>query len=109
MGAAVEKDASKAAIHHQWSRLDGHPTHWTRDELDDVCLDFHLIKVMIEDDDPADILQEAEAFISFLNETGSLDSEGEPASVLVDHLDAIEQQLYHKRADASRYCFGNRM
>ncbi len=45
----------------------------------------------IEDDDPADILQETKALISFLDETGSLDSEGESASVLVDHLDAIEQ------------------
>ena len=47
-------------------------------------------------------------FIGFLDETGLLDPDSEPADVLVDHLEAIEKQFRHNMADASRYSFGKR-
>ena len=44
-----------------------------------------------------------------MDETGLLDSESEPADVLVDHLDTIEKQFRLNMADASRYSFGKRL
>lgn len=108
-GVAVEKDAGEAPIHYKWAYLDGHLTRWTCDDLDDVFLELHPAKVIVDDDDLTDILEEAKTFISFLDETGLLDSDSEPADVLVEHLDTIEQQFRHNMADASRYSFGKRM
>lgn len=109
VGVAVEKDAGEALIHYKWAYLDGYLTRWTCEDLDDVHLELHPAKVIVDDDDLADVLDEAKAFISFLDETGLLDPDSEPADVLVDHLDAIEEQFRHNMADASRYSFGKRM
>ena len=106
---AVEKDAGEALIHYKWAYLDGHLTRWTCENLDDVYLELHPAKVIVEDGDLEDVLDEARAFITFLDETGLLDHDSEPADVLVDHLDAIEEQFRHNMADASRYSFGKRM
>ena len=108
-GVAVEKDAGEALIHYKWAYLDGHLTRWTCENLDDVYLELHPAKVIVEDGDLEDVLDEAKAFITFLDETGLLDPDSEPADVLVDHLDAIEEQFRHNMADASRYSFGKRM
>jgi len=64
---------------------------------------------MVENDDLDDVLEEAKAFISFLDKTGLLDADSDPADVLVDHLDAIEEQFRHNMADRSRYSFGKRL
>ena len=109
VGAAIEKDAGEAPIHYKWAYLDGHLTRWTREDLDDVYLELHPAKVIVDDDDLADVLDEAKTFIGFLNETGLLDPDSEPAGVLIDHLDTIEERFRHNMADASRYSFGKRM
>ena len=102
VGADPDKDAGEAPIHYKWAYLDGHLTRWTCEDLDEVYLELHPAKVMVEDDDLDDVLDEAKAFISFLDETGLLDPDSEPADVLVDHLDAMEEQFRHNMADVSR-------
>jgi hypothetical protein len=54
-------------------------------------------------------IREAKAFIRFLDETGLFAADSEPVDVLLDHLDAIEEQFRHNMADASRYSFGKRL
>jgi hypothetical protein len=102
-------DAGEAAIHYKWAYVDGHLTRWTCPDLDEIYLELHPAKVMVEDDDLDEVLEEAKAFISFLDESGLLDVDSEPADVLLNHLDAIEQQFRHNMADASRYSFGKRL
>jgi hypothetical protein len=97
-----------APIHYKWAYVDGHLTLWTCRDLDEVYLELHPAKVMVEDDDLEDVLDEAKAFIRFLDETGLLDPDSDPADVLVDHLDAMEKQFRHNMADTSRYSFGKR-
>ena len=109
VGAEPEKDAGEAPIHYKWAYLDGHLTRWTCADLDEVYLELHPAKVMVEDDDLDDVLEEAKAFISFLDETRHLDADSDPADVLLEHLDAIEEQFRHNMADASRYSFGKRL
>jgi len=109
VGAAPDKDAGEAPIHYKWAYLDGHLTSWTCSDLDEVYLELHPAKVMVDDDDLDDVLEEAKAFVTFLDETGLLAPDSEPAHVLVDHLGAIEGQFRHNMADASRYSFGKRL
>jgi hypothetical protein len=109
VGAAIENDAVETPIHYKWAYLDGHLTRWTCEDLDDIYLELHPAKVIVEDDNLAEILNEAKTFIRFLDETGLLDPDSEPADVLVDRLDAIEQQFCQNMADTSRYSFGKRM
>ena len=109
VGIESRGDDGEAPIHYKWAYVDGHLTRWRRRDLDEIYLELHPAKVMVEDDDLDRVLEEAKAFISFLDETGLLDPDSEPADVLVDHLDAIEKQFRHNMADASRYSFGKRL
>jgi hypothetical protein len=109
VGAAPEKDAGEAPIHYKWACLDGHLTSWTCADLDEVYLELHPAKVMVDDEDLGDVLEEAKAFVRFLDETGLLAPDSEPADVLVEHLEAIEGQFRHNMADTSRYSFGKRL
>ncbi len=109
VGAAPDKDAGEAPIHYKWAYLDGHLTSWTRADLDEVYLELHPAKVMVDDEDLDDVLEEAKTFVRFLDETGLLASDSDPADVLVEHLEAIEGQFRHNMADTSRYSFGKRL
>ena len=109
VGAESHGDDGEAPIHYKWAYVDGHLTRWTRPDLDEIYLELHPAKVMVEEDDLDTVLEEAKAFIGFLDETGLLDPDSEPADVLVDHLDAMEKQFRHNMADASRYSFGKRL
>ncbi|HVA04180.1 MAG TPA: hypothetical protein VMU64_10570 [Acidimicrobiales bacterium] len=109
VGAAPDKDAGEAPIHYKWAFLDGHLTRWSCADLDEVYLELHPAKVMVDDEDLGDVLDEAKAFVTFLDETGLLAPDSEPADVLVDHLDAIEGQFRHNMADVSRFSFGKRL
>ncbi len=109
VGLEPDKDAGEAPIHYKWAYLDGHLTSWTCADLDEVYLELHPAKVMVDDEDLDDILEEAKAFVRFLDETGLLASDSDPADVLVEHLDAIEGQFHHNMADTSRYSFGKRL
>jgi len=45
------------------AHLDGHPTRWRCEEFDEVHLELHPAKVMV-DEDLDDALEEPKAFIS---------------------------------------------
>ena len=92
VGTESHGDDGEAPIHYKWAYVDGHLTRWTRRDLDEVYLELHPAKVMVEEDDLDEVLEEAKNFIGFLDETGLLDPDSESADVLVDHLDAIERQ-----------------
>ncbi len=109
VGIEPRGDDGEAPIHYKWAYVDGHLTRWRRRDLDEVYLELHPAKVMVDDDDLDEVLQEAKNFIGFLDETGLLDPDSESADVLVDHLDAIEKQFRHNMADVSRYSFGKRL
>jgi hypothetical protein len=109
VGAESHGDDGEGPIHYKWAYVDGHLTRWTRPDLDEIYLELHPAKVMVEEDDLDEVLEEAKAFIGFLDETGLLDPDSESADVLVDHLDTIEEQFRHNMADSSRYSFGKRL
>jgi hypothetical protein len=100
VGLESHGDDGEAPIHYKWAYVDGHLTRWTRRDLDEVYLELHPAKVMVEDDDLDEVLEEAKNFIGFLDETGLLDPDSESADVLVDHLETIEEQFRHNMADA---------
>ncbi len=108
-GLDAEKDAGEAPIHYKWAYVDGHLTRWRCEDLDEVYLELHPAKVMVDDEDLDDVLEEAKAFISFLDETALLDPESDPADVLVDHLEAMDDRFRKNMADTSRYSFGKRL
>jgi hypothetical protein len=107
-GIDVDADAPEAPIHYKWGYLDGHLTRWTRRDLDEVYLELYPAKVIVEDAELGDVLVEARAFVTFLIETGLLDTESEPGDVLLGHLDQIEGRFRSNMADVSRYSFGKR-
>jgi hypothetical protein len=109
VGIEPHGDDGEAPIHYKWAYVDGHLTRWTRRDLDEIYLELHPAKVMVEDDDLDEVLEEAKAFIGFLDETGLLDPDSESADVLVDHLEAIEKQFRLNMADVSRFSFGKRL
>jgi hypothetical protein len=109
VGAAPDGDDGEAPIHYKWAYVDGRLTRWRRQDLDEIYLELHPAKVIVGDDDLDAVLEEAKNFISFLDETGLLDPESEPADVLVDHVDTIEKQFRLNMADPSLYSFGKRM
>jgi hypothetical protein len=73
VGIESRGDDGEAPFHYKWAYVDGHLTRWRRRDLDEVYLELHPAKVMVEDDDLDRVLEEAKAFISFLDETGLLD------------------------------------
>jgi hypothetical protein len=109
VGIESHGDDGEAPIHYKWTYVDGHLTRWTRRDLDEVYLELHPAKVMVETDNLDAVLDEAKNFISFLDETGLLDPDSDSADVLVDHLEAIEKQFRLNMADVSRYSFGKRL
>ena len=70
-------DAGEAPIHYKWAYVDGHLTRWRRRDLDEIYLELYPAKVMVEDDDLDEVLDEAKTFITFLAETGLLDADSE--------------------------------
>jgi hypothetical protein len=109
VGIESQGDDGEAPIHYKWAYVDGHLTRWTRRDLDEIYLELHPAKVMVDNDDLDGVLGEAKNFIGFLDETGLLDPDSESADVLVDHLEAIAEQFRLNMADASRYSFGKRL
>jgi hypothetical protein len=109
VGIEPDGDDGEAPIHYKWAYVDGHLTRWTRRDLDEIYLELHPAKVMVDDDDLDEVLEEAKNFIGFLDETGLRDPDSESADVLVDHLEAIAEPFRHNMADASRYSFGKRL
>ena len=107
-GTKLEADPCEAPIHYKWGYLDGHLTRWTCRDLDEVYLELHPAKMIVEDEELASVLEEAKAFVAFLAETGLLDPASDDPDVLVGHLDRIEGRFRRNMADTSRYSFGKR-
>ncbi|HEY1831644.1 MAG TPA: hypothetical protein VGG38_15525 [Acidimicrobiales bacterium] len=109
VGIESQGDDGEAPIHYKWAYVDGHLTRWTRRDLDQIYLELHPAKVMVDNDDLDGVLEEAKNFIGFLDETGLLAPDSESADVLVAHLEVIAEPFRLNMADASRYSFGKRL
>jgi hypothetical protein len=105
----LETDAGEAPIHYKWAYLDGHLTRWRCVDLDRVYLELHPAKVIVEKEDLASVLDEARAFIAFLDEVGWLDLASDDRDVLLDHLGRIEPTFYDNMADTARYSAGKKL
>ena len=108
-GLEVDPEAPESLLHYKWGYLDGHLTRWRCADLDEVYLELYPAKVIVEDDELDDVLEEAEAFVSFLAETGLLDEESDPPERLLEHLSRIEKQFRANMATAGRQSFGKRL
>jgi hypothetical protein len=56
-GVEPHGDNGEAPIHYKWAYVDGHLTRWRRRDLDEVYLELHPAKVMVEDDDFDGVLE----------------------------------------------------
>jgi hypothetical protein len=108
-GLEVDPEAPESPLHYKWGYLDGHLTRWSCADLDEVYLELYPAKVIVEDDELDDVLEEARAFISFLAETGLLDQASDPPERLLEHLSRIEKQFRANMATAGRQSFGKRL
>lgn len=108
-GLEVDPEAPESPLHYKWGYLDGHLTRWRCADLDEVYLELYPAKVIVEDDELDDVLEEARAFISFLTETGLLDQASDPSGVLLEHLSRIEKRFRTNMATAGRQSFGKRL
>lgn len=107
-GIAVDPTAPELICHHKWNYLDGHLTRWTPDNFSQLYLEVFPAKVIVHDDELDEVMDEARAFLQFLDATGLLDDKGAPAEVLVEHLSRIEDEFRKNMADPSRYSMGKR-
>ena len=108
-GLDVDPEAPESPLHYKWGYLDGHLTRWRCADLDEVYLELYPAKVIVEDDELDDVLEEAKAFISFLAESGLLDHASDPPEHLVEHLSRIDKQFRANMADPGRQSFGKRL
>ena len=99
-GVELGTDAGEAPIHYKYHYVDGHLTRWSSADLDQVYLELHPAKVIVE---------EAKAFLAFLDETALLDQESDDPGVLADHIDAIAPRFRTNMADVSRFSPGKRL
>jgi hypothetical protein len=109
IGATVERDAPEGPIHYKWTFLDGRLTHWTRNDLAELYVEIYPAKVMVDEEDLGDVLAEGKAFLTFLAETGLLDTDSEPIDLLLGHLEVIEPHFRRNMADPSLFSFGKRL
>ena len=107
-GISFGPDSFEELIHYKWGSLDGHLTRWGRADFDAVLLQLFPAKVIVEDDDLADVGPEAQTFVSFLADTGLLDPASDKPEQLRVHLQRIEPRFVRRMADRSRYSWGKR-
>lgn len=108
-GIELDGDAGEALIHYKWGYLDGNLSCWRRSDLDQIYLELHPAKVIVEPDELDDVLAEGRAFMAFLDAEDLLDEASDPAEVLIDHLRRIEGRFRRYMADPARYGFGKRL
>jgi hypothetical protein len=108
-GIVFDGDPGEAPIHYKGRFLDGHLTRWRCGDLDEVYLELHPAKVIVEEEDLGSVLVEAKAFMTFLAETGLLDEDSDNLDELVEHLEHIERRFMRHMADPARYSFGKRL
>jgi hypothetical protein len=107
-GTIIEADAGEAPIHYKFHYVDGHLTRWSIDDLDEIYLELHPAKMIVEDDELDSVLAEARAFITFLAETDLLDPQSDRPDVLLGHLERIEEGFVRNMGDVARYSPGKR-
>lgn len=107
-GAGLDDNAGEAIIHYKWGYLDGDLGCWRRSDLDEIYLRLHPAKVVVEPDELDEVIEEAKAFMAFLDAEGLLEEASDPAEVLIAHLDSIAGRFRRYMADPSRYSFGKR-
>jgi hypothetical protein len=71
-------------------------------------LELFPAKMIVEDEDLAQVIPETAAFIDFLTDTELLDPASDDPGVLHAHLDGIEPRFRLHMADQSRYSPGKR-
>jgi hypothetical protein len=107
-GTDLGPDSFEELVHYKWGYLDGHLTRWTRADLDAVVLELFPAKMIVDDEDLAQVIPETAAFIDFLTDTELLDPASDDPGVLHAHLDGIEPRFRLHMADQSRYSPGKR-
>lgn len=107
-GTTLLGDAGEAPIHYKGQYLDGHLTAWTTREIDEIYLELHPAKMIVEEDELDSVLGEARAFMTFLDETGLLDPRSDQLEVLLEHLERIEGRFVRNMGDVARYSTGKR-
>ena len=108
-GVELGSDAGEAPIHYKYHYVDRHLTRWSCTDLDQVYLELHPAKVIVGADELEAVLDEAKAFLAFLDEAALLDSESDDPRVLADHIDAIAPLFRTNMADVSRFSPGKRL
>ena len=102
-------DSFEELVHYKWGYLDGHLTRWARADLDAVLLELFPAKMIVDDDDLAQVIPETVAFIGFLADTDLLDPASEDPELLRAHLHQLEARFRQHMADPSRYSPGKRL
>jgi hypothetical protein len=107
-GTRSGPDSFEELVHYKWGYLDRHLTRWSRGHLDTIYLELYPAKMIVGDDELDEVLQDAAAFITFLDETGLLDPASESAPLLHAHLAKLDAPFRRNMADPSRYSPGKR-
>jgi len=102
-------DSFEELVHYKWGYLDGHLTRWARADLDAVLLELLPAKMIVDDDELAQVIPETITFIGFLADTGLLDPGSEDPHLLCAHLDQLQARFRRRMADQSRYSPGKRL
>jgi hypothetical protein len=105
----ADNDVTESPIHYKWAYMDGDLTRWSCRDLDELYLELHPAKVIVDSDGLTGVLDEAAEFIKFLAETDLLNPDSDAPAVLLEHLSAIEDQFRINMADTSRFSFGKRL
>ena len=106
--SAFAPDCFEELIHYKWSHLDGHLTRWRAADLDAILLELFPAKVIVEADELGEVIPEAQAFISFLADTGLLDPTSDDPEALCSHLEHVSGRFRARMAEPSRYSPGKR-
>jgi hypothetical protein len=107
-GCPFGPDSFEELVHYKWGYLDGHLTRWRCADLDEVLLELFPAKVIVGKDDLKDVVPEAQAFISFLADTGILDPDSDEPDKMRLHLSQVERRFVRRMADRRRYSWGKR-
>ncbi len=105
-GVKLEADAGESPIHYKYHYLDGHLTRWTCADLDQIYLQLHPAKVIVDTDELDGVLAEASAFMRFLADAELLDPTSDGPGDLADHIAAMGPAFRENMADTSRFSVG---
>lgn len=104
----LDGDLGESLIHQKRTYLDGDLTRWTRADLDQILLELHPAKVVMEPDEFDPTLAEAIAFLRFLADSKWLSDDGESVDALVAHLERMGPAFHRAMTDESQFSPGKR-